>query len=89
MKARLYQIIGGRSAKTEFEENQLISGMKAKGFALRGFNHNASQRAELQDQPKFQGVLGPMWDGDGLRYEDPATYEALSSDDYNTPTLKP
>jgi hypothetical protein len=43
--------------------------MKASGFTLTGFADRPSLRAELQGAPKFKGVNGPMWNGDGWRYE--------------------
>lgn len=36
-------------------------------------------RAELDNQPTLPGYLGPMWDGDGLRYETQELYNALST----------
>lgn len=50
----------------------------AAGYVIVGTNTNPRQRDELQGAPKFKGLLGPMWDGDCLRYEDPKTYEELS-----------
>lgn len=35
-------------------------------------------RAELDNQPKVDGYLGPMWDGDMLRYESQEVYNVLS-----------
>ena len=35
-------------------------------------------RAELDNQPCFEGYLSPMWDGDGLRYETQEVYNMLS-----------
>lgn len=32
-------------------------------------------REELDNQPIFKGYLGPMWDGDGLRYETQEVYD--------------
>jgi hypothetical protein len=52
---------------------------RRRGFQCRGFNSNASQRLELQGAPKFTGLLGPMWDGDAIRYECSATYAELSA----------
>lgn len=34
-------------------------------------------RDELQNQPCFEGFIGPMWNGDGLRYETPDAYNAM------------
>ena len=56
-----------------------IAQMEARGYEHIGFNLNGHQRQELQGQPKFKGVLGPMWDGHGvIRYETPKAYERLS-----------
>lgn len=35
-------------------------------------------RAELDNQPTLEGYCGPMWDGNGLRYETQEIYDALS-----------
>lgn len=53
--------------------------MVAAGYQFSAFNNNPAQRAELQEQPKFHDLCGPMWDGDGLRYECTATYAELSA----------
>ena len=78
MNARLIQNIDGQWLTSEFSAADLIPSMEAKGFKHTGFNSNRSQRAELQGQPKFSGVLGPMWGGDHLRYEDQEAYDRLS-----------
>ena len=36
-------------------------------------------RAELDNQPTFKGLCGPMWDGGMLRYEGWDVYEMLSN----------
>lgn len=36
------------------------------------------QREELDLQPKINGYLGPMWDGNRLRYEFTEAYKSLS-----------
>lgn len=35
-------------------------------------------RAELDNQPKVDGYLGPFWDGGRLRYETREVYDMLS-----------
>lgn len=35
-------------------------------------------REELDNLPKFEGFLGPMWDGNRVRYETQEVYNALS-----------
>ncbi|MFP5109614.1 hypothetical protein ACSU6B_23090 [Neobacillus sp. C211] len=47
-------------------------------YMINEWNNNPRQREELQDQPKLDGLIGPMFNGnkDGkvcIRYE---TYEA-------------
>ncbi len=79
MKYRLIQYVAGQMCRSEFTDENLLPAMEVRGYALNGFNQNKSNRAELQGQPKFRGVLGPMWDGDAVRYECPATYERLST----------
>lgn len=47
-----------------------LSEERAKGYCVH--------RAELDNQPEFEGFLGPMWDGGMLRYETPEIYDILS-----------
>lgn len=57
---------------------EAIAEIEKLGYPYTGPHHNLRNRAELQGAPKFEGLLGPMWDGDGLRYEDLKTYQELS-----------
>ena len=54
---------------------------------VRKVNRYAVHRPELDNQPTFDGYLGPMWDGTRningvetavLRYETPEVYDMLS-----------
>lgn len=69
---------------SRFTEENIIPAMSVRGFEMTGINRNPRHRAELQGQPMFDGVMGPMWGGnrqhpDGIiRYECPETYEELS-----------
>lgn len=36
-------------------------------------------RAELDNQPELNGLCGPMWDGDKLRYETWEVYRSMSN----------
>lgn len=65
-------------AVTYLTIGEAIAEIEKLGHAYTGPNHNLRQRAELQGAPKFTGLLGPMWDGDALRYEDAKTYAQLS-----------
>lgn len=79
LPTRLIQTVDGMCIRSDFgPEVDVILAMHARGYELIGYNRNPRQRAELQGAPKFQGLNGPMWDGDALRYEDPATTKAVS-----------
>jgi len=77
---KLVQCVDGQFLVSEFGPAvDLIAAMEIRGYAFLKLNANRSQRAELQGQPKFRGLNGPMWDGEGvIRYEDPSTTERLS-----------
>ena len=79
MKYRLVQTVEGRLVVSEFDSENLLPAMEIRGLKFNGLNQSSSHRKELQGQPKFSGVLGPMWDGDAVRYEDSATYRTLSA----------
>jgi hypothetical protein len=57
----------------------VIAYMSARGVKLTGYNTNPRQRIELQNQPKFEGYCGPMWNGDSIRYESIEAYRRLSA----------
>lgn len=79
MKAVLIQNVDGDFIKSTFDTEHLIPAMEIRGYAFAGQHSSRHTRAELQGQPKFAGLNGPMWDGDGIRYECPAAYERLSA----------
>jgi hypothetical protein len=60
------------------EDGNPVERMLALGYVQTGVNRNPRQREELQGAPRFRGLVGPMWDGDALRYEDSKTYSDLS-----------
>jgi len=75
----LIQTVDGLLIRSDFgPEVDVVAAMEVRGYRFRGTNHNPKQRAELQGAPKFDGLNGPMWDGDAIRYEDPAAYRRLS-----------
>lgn len=63
----------------EGEISNLIERAEELGFTHNGYNDNNRQREELQNQPTFSGLYGPMWDGDAIRYEQPEAYTKLSN----------
>lgn len=48
------------------------------GLTITGQHSSPRTRAELQGHPTFKELIGPMWDGDRVRYESGAAYRALS-----------
>lgn len=68
-----------RSATVDiFDDMNVVAAMGVRGYEYLGENHSPAQRAELQGAPRFKGLVGPMWDGDMIRYETPEMYEILS-----------
>lgn len=63
-----------------FSAAQLGPAMAEHGFTQVGVNTNPKHRVELQGQPKFDGLCGPMYGGPGVvRYETAAAYSQLSA----------
>lgn len=63
----------------EFPLENVIPALRVRGFEQRGVCMSEHVREELRGQPQFNGLLGPMWDGDAIRYENQAAYDALSN----------
>ena len=60
----------------------MLAGDLEKKFNIVGYvepseNHIYAD-SKIIGYPKIKGLLGPMWDGDRVRYEDQSTYDALS-----------
>ena len=85
MKASVY---GGVLAGHYDDVKDLVVKAESMGFKFRLSPDNSEKRnkgylvarAELDNQPQFIGCdyLGPMWDGDELRYETPEIYNMMS-----------
>lgn len=59
--------------------NGMWNGLTSEDYSAHRANGAIGvPRAELDNQPKVGGYLGPMWDGDGLRYETQEVYDMLS-----------
>lgn len=64
--------------------NDIMQFAKEEGYAFLNFVANDHNRRELQGQPRFVGLCGPMYDGEKggvaiVRYECPVAYEIMSS----------
>lgn len=78
MKYRLIQNVEGKWLNTELTDENLHAALEVRGFEFIGLQTGNHLRKELQGEPMFSGLIGPMWDGDAVRYEDQAAYDRLS-----------
>ena len=69
LPAKLIQSVEGMTLVSDFAHENIVAAMTTRGYAFLGLTTSKSLRAELQGQPKFRGVAGPMWGGDHQRYE--------------------
>lgn len=96
MKVQLVQTTDEGMASTVFQSvDDAMAGLEIRGYKFTGLSRNyadvlasnpraAVARKELWDQPKFDGLAGPMWGGEEngepiLRYEDWKAYDKLST----------
>lgn len=63
------------------EEAKKVFNQKGISFDYSRWRKNGLivPREELDNQPIFEGFVGPMWDGDKLRYESYKTYDEMSA----------
>lgn len=78
-KVRLVRMIEGSMHAETIETTDVAAAIEVRGFAFAGVNVNPRQRDELQNQPKFVGLCGPMFDGDAIRYECHESNDRLSA----------
>jgi hypothetical protein len=78
IKAQVVLTVEGLTFVHDVDLDNLDAFMEVRGYPFTKLNDNRGQRAELIGQPKFQGVCGPMWNGDRIRYECPETYAQMS-----------
>ncbi len=81
---RLVQLVDGAWITTDFTDDNVIPAMSVRGFEYVGPCNRKQLRPELQGQPTFSGVLGPMWGGEEIggpvvRYECQKAYDRLST----------
>lgn len=74
-------ILDGSSVKImnveDLAKHYKIIGYTEDLTELRKMCAGALYRAELDNQPMLEGLIGPMWDGGKLRYETPEIYNRL------------
>ena len=77
-------ITTGPNGMTRHQPESVEAWAEAHGVAITGTQTNPRLRPELQGHPKMGGFCGPAWGGTTesgeavIRYEDVATYAALS-----------
>lgn len=78
---KLVQTTAGKMTVRVFDPAHGVDPLAAMAvrFEQTGVNQNPRHRAELQGAPIYHGLVGPMWDGDCIRYEDQETYNTLST----------
>ncbi|MFJ8528608.1 hypothetical protein [Bacillus sp. NPDC094106] len=77
----IYEVISDTKSGMKREEFHSVDEITSK-YTLNGFKEHAMKQ-ELQGQPRFFGLLGPMYNGvkNGvpvIRYETQVVYNALS-----------
>lgn len=83
-KSVTYKVVGIPGSATnnvmKFKDvDTMIRHLQKFDIRQTGYNTNTRQRPELQGQPKFDKLMGPMYDGAGtVRYETSETYDMLS-----------
>lgn len=70
----------GNYTQTTAEINAELAEQKQKAEqnGLKFYTFGCFPREELRGQPIINGYLGPMWDGDKIRYETQEVYDLLS-----------
>lgn len=81
---KLVQTVEGQMVVSTTKIEHILPFMSVRGFEQNGTQPARSGqiaiREELAGQPKFAGLMGPMYDGEGIvRYEDAEAYRALSA----------
>lgn len=75
-----YMVVGLEGGTKEFDsKDELVKYLKSKGINETGSEGGSHLRPELQGQPVFEKLHGPMHGGGGVvRYETPEMYDRLS-----------
>lgn len=78
--ARLVRVVEDRIVRIDFPTGaNLRQAIEDMGYHCTGLETNQRLRFELIGHPTFAELCGPMWDGDGIRYEDAEANRRLSA----------
>jgi hypothetical protein len=76
----VYGLGNSRGGVKFHDAESLVQAMKSRGINQYGVSDSPRLRPELQGLPKFDKLLGPMWDGSrGVRYETSEVNDMLST----------
>lgn len=80
---RFVQLVEGSWIVTDFTADNVVPAMSIRGHEYTGPCTRKQLRTELQGQPMFSGINGPMWGGEEIggyvvRYESRDAYDRLS-----------
>jgi hypothetical protein len=76
----VYGLAAGHTPITFDTADEFIEAMEDRGFEHMGYSRTGGRlRPELQGQPKFRELAGPMYDGGRVRYETWALNERLNN----------
>lgn len=85
MQYKIVMLVDGEFVTTTtYSSAALRVVARCLGFPPSCVCRSPAVRAELREQPMFEGLAGPMWDGPGadgagvIRYEDHAANDCLS-----------
>jgi hypothetical protein len=78
MKYKIVQTIDDKFVVTELTDENVHAALEIRGFEFMGVQGAGHWRRELNGEPIFAGLCGPMWDGDCVRYEDKETNNRMS-----------
>ena len=70
---------GFESVHFDVDAENVLPAMEIRGYIQRGTVTSPHVREELRGLPRFAGLQGPMWNGNGIRYEDSRANAALSA----------
>jgi len=78
-KMKVKYIVVGRGRSQRFgSESALLAKYKKVGTRPAKIAGRPVKK-ELAGQPELEGLIGPMWDGDRVRYETQEAYDAMSN----------
>lgn len=69
-------LVGGRQ-QGEYTAQEIVDNFEVTGYKEPSTNATYAN-SKIIGYPKIKGYLGPMWDGDRIRYETQEVYNGLS-----------